>query len=136
MLPTRYFNYNGNPTVNRGRAPINNVYDLFGGTGYLQWLNSGGVFKQGEFILEWVTNKQGLVPERFKWLGMQVGMNHDTNNNPRIDVETETQSTSMAANELEYRNGQLGVGVYPDGNDDPIIGEYAKIRLSSQAYLS
>jgi len=134
LLPTRYFNYNGYPTVNRGRAPINNVYDLFGGTGYLQWLNSGGVFKQGEFILEWVTNKQGLVPERFKWLGMQVGMNHDTNNNPRIDVETETQSTSMAANELEYRNGQLGVGVYPDGNDDPIIGEYAKIRLSSQAY--
>jgi len=134
LLPERYFIFDGRMQVPRGISPRNYVYDLFGGTGYLQWLAYNGTYKQGSFEFEFVPNKQGLSPERFKWIGLQVGMDHDTATNPTVTVSTETQTVTMDASEWEYRNGQLGVGIFPDSNEDPIIGEYAKIRLVSDVY--
>jgi hypothetical protein len=135
LLPKRYFTFNGRIQVPRGVFPFNFVYDLFGGSGYLQWLFAQDYgYKQGSFEIEFVSTKQGLIPERFKWLGLQVGMDHDVNTNPSVTVTTETQSVTMASSEWEYRNGQLGVGIFPDSNENPIIGEYAKVRLTSSVF--
>jgi hypothetical protein len=134
LLPSRYFNFNGVIILPRGRAEIGKMYDLFGGTGYLQWLSNGSTYKQGEFILEWVSTKQGLTPERFKFLTMQVGTDHNTANNPSVEVNTETQTTSTSPSDLTLRMGVLGGPIYPDSSNEPIIGEYAKVRLSSSAY--
>jgi len=38
------------------------------------------------------------------------------------------------ATDWAFMNGQLGVGVYPDANDEIIIGDYAKVRLTSSVF--
>jgi hypothetical protein len=131
---SRYFNFNGRIFVPRGIPEENKVYDLFGGDGYLQWLSNGATYKQGLFELEWVSTKRGLTPERFKWIGLQVGMDHNTASNPSLEVNTETQVTTGLPTDWDFRNGQLGVGIYPDANDEVIIGEYAKVRLTSSVF--
>jgi hypothetical protein len=135
LLVSRYFYYNGEIFVPRGRAPFNIVYSLFGGDSILQWLDNGGVYKQGSFELEWVSTR-GLVPTRYQWIGLQVGTGHNEANNPIVSVTTETQtSATVGGSEMEYLNAQLAVGVYPDiHNDDPIISDYAKIRLTSTLF--
>lgn len=135
LLVSRYFFYDGRILLPRGRAAYNKVYDLFGGDSYLSWLSDGSTAKSGEFVLEWVSNKNGAVPKRFIAAGAIVGTNHNTANNPTLTVSTETQiSTSVGGAEFEYLNGQISEGIYPDESDDVIISEYAKVRLSSTAY--
>ena len=134
LLPSRYFNFNGRIFVPRGIPEQNKVYDLFGGSTYLQWLSNGSTYKQGSFELEWVSTKRGLTPERFKWVGLQVGMNHNTATNPALTVNTETQVTTALPTDWDFRNGQLGVGIFPDASDEIIIGEYAKVRLTSAVF--
>lgn len=131
LLPSRYEIFDGKPMCRRVVAPLNIVYDLFGGTGVLQWMDSSGVFKQGSFELEWVATKQGLTPNRIKSLALQVGMNHNVSNNPTLIVSTENQESTMASTDFDFRQGLLGVGVFPDHDDEPLIGEYFKIKLTS-----
>lgn len=134
LITSRYVYFDGRIIVPRGRAPYNMVFDLFGGNSYLSWLSDGSTAKSGTFVLEWVSTKRGLMPERFKWVGLQVGMNHNTANNPLLEVNTESQTTTSSPTDWDFRNGQLGVGIYPDANDEVIIGEYAKVRLTSSVF--
>lgn len=135
LIGSRYFYFDGRIIIPRGRAPYNMVFDLFGGNSYLSWLSDGSTEKSGNFILEWVCNKNGTIPKRFQWIGLQVGTGHNTANNPSVSITTETQtSTTVGGSEMEYLNGQLAVGVFPDSSEDPITSEYAKIRLSSILY--
>jgi hypothetical protein len=134
LLASRYFYFDGRIIIPRGRAPWGMMFDLFGGDSYLSWLSDGSTAKSGSFVLEWVSTKRGLTPERFKWVGLQVGMNHNTANNPALEVTTETQVTNALATDWAFMNGQLGVGVYPDANDEIIIGDYAKVRLTSSVF--
>jgi hypothetical protein len=133
LIPSRYFYYNGEVFLPRGIAPFDNMFNLFGGSGHLQWLNVDGQFKQGNFILEWVSNSGGFIPCRYSAMGLIVGTDHT--NNPSLLVTTDTQtSLSVGGSEFTYLNGQIAQGILPDENDDPITSEYAKIRLSNTAF--
>ena len=133
LIPSRYFYYNGQVFLPRGVAPFDNVFNLFGGTGYLQWLDVGGSFKQGNFILEWVSNSGGYIPCRYSSMGLIVGTDHI--NNPSLLVTTSTQtSLSVGGSEFTYLNGQIAQGILPDDNDDPLTSEYAKIRVSNTSF--
>jgi len=135
LLVSRYFFYDGRILVPRGRAAYNKVYDLFGGDGDLSWLSDGSTAKSGEFVLEWVSNKNGAIPKRYISAGAIVGTDHEIANNPTLTVSTATQvSTSVGGADFEYLNGQISQGVYPTDTDDPLISEYAKVRLSSTTY--
>jgi hypothetical protein len=61
-------------------------------------------------------------------------MNHNTATNPALTVNTETQVTTALPIDWDFRNGQLGVGIFPDASDEIIIGEYAKVRLTSAVF--
>jgi hypothetical protein len=136
LIVSRYFNYDGIVIVPRGRAEFNSVYNLFGGSGILQWLDRGGVFKQGSFEVEWSVNKQGNIPKRFSWYGLVVGTDHIEANNPDAVLYTATQtSDSVGGTNYEFGNGQIAEGVFSDHSDDPIVSEYMKIRLKSTRYL-
>jgi hypothetical protein len=136
LIVSRYFNYDGIVIVPRGRAEFNSVYNLFGGSGILQWLDQGGVFKQCSFEVEWSVNKQGNVPKRFSWYGLVVGTDHIEANTPDAVLYTATQtSDSVGGANYEFNDGQIAEGVFSDHADDPIVSEYMKIRLKSTRYL-
>ena len=145
LLPERYLNLNGIMLAPRGRPSYGKVFDIFGGTGYLQWLSQSGVYKQGTFTLEVVGNMagRGLVPERYQGVGLQVGMSHDTANNPSGVIYTELQNEDNVSNgesvlsptDFEYQNGQIGSGIYPNAQDEIIIGDWAKFRFTTQNYM-
>jgi hypothetical protein len=145
LMPERYFNLNGIMLVPRGRPSYGKVFDVFGGTGYLQWLSQSGVYKQGTFTLEVVGNMsgRGLVPERYQGVGLQVGMSHDVANNPSGVIYTELQNEDNVSNgesvlsptDFEYQNGQIGSGIYPNTQDEVIIGDWAKFRFTTQNYI-
>lgn len=135
LIVSRYFYFDGRIIVPRGKAPWGMVFDLFGGDSYLSWLSDGSTAKSGSFVLEWVSNKNGMIPKRYNWLGLQVGTGHNTANNPSVSVSNETQtSTTIGGSEMEILNGQLAVGIFPDASEDPITGEYAKVRLTSTLF--
>lgn len=145
LMPERYFNLNGIMLVPRGRPSYGKIFDVFGGNGYLQWLSQSGVYKQGTFTLEVVGNMsgRGLVPERYQGVGLQVGMNHDVANNPSGIIYTELQNEDNPSNgesvlsptDFELQNGQIGSGVYPNAQDEVIIGDWAKFRFTTQNYI-
>lgn len=145
LMPERYFNLNGIMLVPRGRPSYGKMFDVFGGNGYLQWLSQSGVYKQGTFTLEVVGNMsgRGLVPERYQGVGLQVGMDHDTANNPSGVIYTELQNEDNVSNgesvlsptDFEYQNGQIGSGIYPNAQDEVIIGDWAKFRFTTQNYI-
>lgn len=136
-LPERYFNHLGKLYVPRGISPYGMMFELFGGSlsTPLQWLSYGGTLKQGSFVVEIsANNKTGLTALRFESVDAQVGMDHVVANNPSLTVSTSTQTSSMAAADWDFKHGVIGIGIFPDSNDEIIIGEYALVRLTSQAY--
>lgn len=135
LIASRYFYYNGEVFLPRGIAPFDNMFNLFGGSGHLQWLNVSGEYKQGNFILEWVSNSGGFIPCRYKKIGLVVGTDHNQANNPSLSVYNESQtSLSVGDAEFTYLNGQISQGILPDVSDDPITSEYAKVRLSNTSF--
>jgi hypothetical protein len=144
VLPERYFNFNGIVIVPRGIPSYNSMYELFGGTTILQWLSNGTTFKQGTFIVEYSINTKGagFYPERINGVGIQVGMNHNESNNPSVMVYTALQNEDNVSNgpslmnptDFEFLNGQIGVGVYPNAQDEIIIGDWVKVRYTSQLF--
>jgi hypothetical protein len=110
------------------------VFDLFGGSSILRWLDNGVSFKQGVFELEFVANKNGVIPKRYLSYGAIVGTNHLELNNPTTVLSTETQVSESNGSEFVFSNGQLSEGVYSDENDNPIISEYLKIKFIGTAY--
>jgi hypothetical protein len=134
LLPARYFSFNEKLIVPRGIANFNRLYDLFGGSSILQWLEESGTFKQGSFEAEWSVNKNGIIPKRFLSYGAIVGTDHIEANNPSTVLTTSTQTSDSNGSEFEFTNGQISEGVYTDHNDDPIISEFMKIRFISTSY--
>lgn len=134
LIPSRYFSFNEDIIVPRGIPNFNRLYDLFGGTTILNWLEEGGTFKQGSFEVEWSVNKNGIIPKRFLSYGVIVGTDHIEANNPTTVLTTSTQTSDSNGSEFEFTNGQISEGVYTDHNDDPLISEFMKIRLISTAY--
>lgn len=137
LIVSRYFNFNGRIYVPRGRESFNEVYELFGSkTGYLRWLDDNTTYKQGEWVVEWASNDNGLLPKRYSWVGLQAGSLHNTANNPTLLVYNDNQtSLSSGGLEFDYVAGQLGTGILPDINDDPISSSsYTKIRLSNSVF--
>jgi len=134
LLVSRYFSFNGSILVTRGKAPFNKVYELFGGSGYLQWLDSDGIFKQGSFEVEFSVNKNGIVPKRYISYGAIVGTNHIEANNPTTILTTDTQTSDSNGSEFEFTNGQISEGVFSDNSDDPLLSEFMKVRFISTAY--
>jgi hypothetical protein len=135
LLVSRYFYFNGNIFVPRGRAPFNKMYELFGGSQStpLRWLDDGGVFKQGTFVIEWASNNGG-IPCRYNWLGLVVGTDHH-NNNPTLLAYNDSQtSQSVGGSDFTYLNGQIAQGILPDAIDDPMTSEFLKVRFSSTVY--
>lgn len=133
LLVSRYFYFNGNIFVPRGRAPFNRMYQLFGGSTYLQWLDSDGVFKQGTFVIEWASNNGG-IPCRYNWLGLVVGTEHHSSNPTLLAYNDSQISQSVGGSEFTYLNGQIAQGVLPDAVDDPMTSEFLKVRFSSTFY--
>lgn len=137
FLPERYFQYNGRLIVPHGKADYGLMFDLFGGSlsTPLQWLNSGSNFKQGTFILEFVGNKNGAIPKRWLWGGLQVGSDHDINNNPSLLIYTDTQtSESTGLTQFEFSASQLAQGIFEDSNNNSLVSPFVKFKLSTQAY--
>jgi hypothetical protein len=134
LIVSRYFSFDGVIIVPIGKAAYNKVFDLFGGSSILRWLDNGVSFKQGVFELEFVANKNGVIPKRYLSYGAIVGTNHLELNNPTTVLSTETQVSESNGSEFVFSNGQLSEGVYSDENDNPIISEYLKIKFIGTAY--
>jgi len=135
LIVSRYFSFDGVIIVPIGKAAYNKVFDLFGGSSILRWLDNGVSFKQGSFELEFVANKNGVIPKRWLSVGVQVGEAHLESNNPSAVITTETQtSDSVGLTEWEYTNGQIGMGVLSDHSDNVLISSYVKVKLVSQLY--
>lgn len=66
---------------------------------------------------------------------MIVGTDHNEANNPEMLITTETQTSVTPSDEgFTYLNGQISRGIFSDSLDNPIVSEYAKIRLTSSVY--
>jgi hypothetical protein len=136
-LPGRYFTSKGRVMAPNIASPYGNIYLLFKGTDYLKWFSDT---IQGTFQLEWAVNSQGgFTPERFVGTGIIVDEQdysaYDNNDSPTFIVSNDFQTSTMTPDMTEYKNGQIGVGIFPTASEEPIISNYAKIKVSTQNYI-
>jgi len=142
LLPSRYFNFKGKLLAPRGIVPyINYVYEVFGGTTYLQWLSDGASsYVQGTYRLKISVNgKGGQVPLRAIGVGITVDEKDysagGTSGHPDFTVSNLFQSVTIPAADTEFRNGQIGVGCPPDSNEEPIISNAFYVEMSTQTNI-
>lgn len=123
VLPRRYFQYNNQLMVPSPYSAWGKVYEMNNGTDNTYF---DGI--EGEFFVQLVSNKIQNTSKRYISIGLNTG--EDLQDFPTVDFETKLQSSTST--DFEQKNGNIWVAVEADANGEPLIGEYMKIKISSQ----
>jgi hypothetical protein len=123
VLPKRYFQYNNQLMVPSPYSAWGKVYEMNNGTDNTYF---DGI--EGEFFVQLVSNKIQNTSKRYISIGLNTG--EDLQDFPTVDFETKLQSSTST--DFEQKNGNIWVAVEADANGEPLIGEYMKVRISSQ----
>ena len=125
--PERYFSYQ-----NLALAPssINKVYELFGGTGVLEYLGAAA----STFQLEYVANKGGMSDKRFLSTVLSVGTGY-TFTNPTVNMSVNGESVFPHAITTYEKRFENWFGAFNKSGGQQPIGQYGIIKVESSAYI-
>ncbi len=135
-LPERYFLYNNSVIVPKGIPSYSRMYDLYGGTGYLDWFDESPLPSlTGTFIMEYSAHKDALTMQRFFNLNLEVDETHSLNSNPTVTISTDVQTSTINPTDFRLEYGLLRAAFKNDESGQPIINNWAKIRITSSVYI-
>jgi hypothetical protein len=103
------------------------------GDGYMEYFDQDGDFKQGQFRLAAVINQRNPQRKKMKAAALNVGEDHV--NNPIATVTSQTQNSTILANEMELRGPNLTFAIKNDGSDNPIIASWAELKIVNTLFM-
>jgi hypothetical protein len=130
--PLRYFFYQNmtlapKPSI----VDFNQVYELFGGTGVLDYLGAGA----STFRIEFVVNKEGMSSKRFLSTGLSVGEGYAFVD-PTVSMSVNGDTVFPFTVTLFQKRFDNWFGAFNKNNGKQPIGQYAVIRIQSSAYIA
>jgi len=127
FYPERYFSYQ-----NLALAPANTnqVYELFGGTGVLQYLGEAA----STFMIEYVANKGGMSDKRFLSTALSVGTGYSFTN-PTVNMSVNGDSVFPHAITTYEKRFENWFGAFNKSGGQQPIGQYGIVRVESSAYI-
>jgi hypothetical protein len=130
--PLRYFFYQNmtlapKPSI----VDFNQVYELFGGTGVLDYLGAGA----SVFRMEFVVNKEGMSSKRFLSTGLSVGEGYAFVD-PTVSMSVNGDTVFPFTVTLFQKRFDNWFGAFNKNNGKQPIGQYAVIRIQSSAYIA
>ena len=130
--PLRYFFYQNmtlapKPSI----VDFNQVYELFGGTGVLDYLGAGA----SVFRMEFVVNKEGMSSKRFLSTGLSVGEGYAFVD-PTVSMSVNGDTVFPFTVTLFQKRFDNWFGAFNKNNGKQPIGQYAVIRIQSSVYIA
>jgi hypothetical protein len=130
--PLRYFFYQNmtlapKPSI----VDFNQVYELFGGTGVLDYLGAGA----SVFRMEFVVNKEGMSSKRFLSTGLSVGEGYAFVD-PTVSMSVNGDTVFPFTVTLFQKRFDNWFGAFNKSNGKQPIGQYAVIRIQSSVYIA
>ena len=131
FVPSRYFFYQNmtlapKPSI----VDFNQIYELFGGTGVLDYLGAGASI----FRVSFVVNKNGMSDKRFLSAGLSVGEGYAfTDPTVAISVNGDTVFPHTVTTFQKRFDNWFGAFNKYAGNQP--IGQYGVVKVESSVYI-
>lgn len=132
FVPLRYFFYQNITLAPRIDAVnFNQVYELFGGTGVLNYLGAGASI----FRMEFIVNKEGMSSKRFLSTGLSVGEGYAFVD-PTVSMSVDGDVTFPFTVTTFQKRFDNWFGAFNKASGKQPIGQYAVVRIQSSAYIT
>jgi hypothetical protein len=129
--PSRYFSYQNMTLAPRTSiSEFNQVYELFGGTGVLNYLGAG----TSVFRIEFVLNKEGMSTKRFLSTALSVGEGYNFTD-PEMSMSVNGDTVFPFTVTTFQKRFDNWFGAFNKYLGYQPIGQYAIVRIQSSAYI-
>lgn len=137
FLPSRYFMFNNQVYIPNVVSDYGVGFLHEGGTDQLKWYEYNGNYKNGEFIIEPVLNKYGNVEKRIIATALTLGGTEYDNNKPTLETISDLNLSSQnSPDDFWYDRGQYRTSNNTDYNDEMVVGNSIRLRVTSTLPIS